>query len=33
MTEYDQLEVQIKELNQEVQRLSELGMLSTTNVK
>jgi hypothetical protein len=28
MTEYNQLEVQIKELDQEVQRLSELGLLS-----
>jgi hypothetical protein len=28
MAEYDQLEVQIKELDQEVQRLSELGLLS-----
>ena len=27
MTEYDQLKVEIKELDQEVQRLSELGLL------
>jgi putative heme degradation protein len=33
MVEYDQIKKDIKELDQEVQRLQELGMLSTTNVK
>jgi cell shape-determining protein MreC len=32
MAEYDQLQTKIEELDQEVQRLSELGLLSTTNV-
>jgi EPS-associated MarR family transcriptional regulator len=33
MVEYDQIKKDIKELDQEVQRLQELGMLSTTNIK
>lgn len=33
MTEYDQIKKDIKELDQEVQRFYELGMLSTTNIK
>jgi hypothetical protein len=32
MAEYDQIKKDIKELDQEVQRLQELGQLNTTDI-